>query len=113
LVTSSKTRSTDARPRPLSPPLQSRYGSWVMKIVHGWAQRQQEKKENECDQREKFSRKGKNAPLVHGLRKNPHRRANLSAGSSRAGRAAVQGICRGGVPRASAPEAFRCVVANR
>jgi hypothetical protein len=28
-------------------------------IVHGWAQRQQQKKENECDQREKFSRKEK------------------------------------------------------
>jgi hypothetical protein len=28
-------------------------------IVHGWAQRQQQKKENECAQREKVSRKGK------------------------------------------------------
>jgi hypothetical protein len=28
-------------------------------IVHGWAQRQQQKKENECAQREKVSRKEK------------------------------------------------------
>ena len=57
-------------------------------IVHGWAHRQQQKKENESDQREKFSRKKKNALLVHGLRKNPDGGANLSAGSSRASRAA-------------------------
>src|SRR5438309_9388577 len=41
----------------------------------------------------------KNALLVHGLRKNPDRGANLSAGSSRAGPAALPAIRRGRVPR--------------
>jgi hypothetical protein len=68
-------------------------------ILLGWAQRQQQKKENECDQRGQFSRKEKNALLVHGLRKNPDRGANLSAGSSRAGRAAVPAIRRSRLPR--------------
>jgi hypothetical protein len=67
-------------------------------IVQGWAQRQHEKKENECDQKGEFSRKEKNALLVHGLRKNSNRGTDLSARSSRAGRSAFQGIGRGPVP---------------
>lgn len=67
-------------------------------IVQGWAQRQHQKKENEWDQKGELSRKKQNALLVHGLRKNPNRGINLSAGSSRAGRAAVQGIGSGPVP---------------
>ena len=72
-------------------------------VLHGWARRQQQKKEEECDAKPGIHRKEKKPLLVHPTRKNRNRGAGLhprptGAGDSplfRIGGSAVSGVLEG------------------
>lgn len=59
-------------------------------VLHGWARRQQEKKEDEYNRQPGVNRKKKNVLLVHATRNRHGRRTDLQ---SRTGRAADSTFC--------------------
>jgi len=58
-------------------------------VLHSWARRQQQKKEDEFDSKPGVNRKEKKRLLVHPVRKNRSRRADLYSRTSRSGDPAV------------------------
>jgi ATP/maltotriose-dependent transcriptional regulator MalT len=58
-------------------------------VLHGWARRQQQKKEEEFDSKPGVNRKEKKRLLVHPVRENRNRGADLYPRTSRSGDPAV------------------------
>jgi len=67
-------------------------------VLHGWARRQQEKKEKEYDAKPGVNRKEKKPLLVHATGKNRNRRTALHRRSARAADATLLRIGRSGLP---------------
>jgi len=58
-------------------------------VLHGWASRQQQKKEKEFDSKPGVNRKEKKPLLVHAIWENRNKRADLYSRTSRTGNSAV------------------------
>lgn len=58
-------------------------------VLHGWASRQQQKKEKEFDSKLGVNRKEKKPLLVHAIWENRNKRADLYSSTSRTGNSAV------------------------
>ena len=67
-------------------------------VLQDWAQRQHQKKEQQYDAKAEVNRKEKNALLVHGLRKDRNRRADISVWSKRSRGTPSSRVRRGAVP---------------
>lgn len=67
-------------------------------VLHGWARRQQQKKEQEYNTKPGVHRKEKKPLLVHATGKNRNRRTDLHSRSPRAADSTVFPICGSGVP---------------
>jgi hypothetical protein len=68
-------------------------------ILHSWARRQEQKKEEGFNKKPGVNRKKKNSLLVHAVRKNRNSGADLYPGTSRFSDPAVFGLRRGRVSR--------------
>jgi hypothetical protein len=67
-------------------------------VLHGWARRQHEKKEQEYNAKPGVNRKEKKPLLVHATGENRNRRTALHRKSARAAEATLFGIGGSGVP---------------
>jgi len=67
-------------------------------VLHGWARRQQQKKEEEYNAKPGVNRKEKKALLVHATGKNRNRRTDVHARSAGAADASVLRISGSGMP---------------
>ena len=67
-------------------------------VLHGWARRQQQKKETEYNAKPGVNRKEKKTLLVHATRKNRNRRTALHPRSTGATDSPLSRICRSGMP---------------
>jgi len=67
-------------------------------VLHGWARRQQQKKEEEYNAKPGVNRKEKKALLVHATGKNRNRRTDVHARSAGAADATVLRISGSGMP---------------
>jgi hypothetical protein len=64
-------------------------------VLHGWAQRQEQKKEEKYNDKKGVNRKGKKTLLVHPIWKNRNSRTSLYPGAWQSGDSAIFGISRG------------------
>ena len=67
-------------------------------VLHSWARRQQQKKEEEYDTKPGVNRKEKKALLVHATGENRNRRTDLHPRSAEAADSTLFRICGSGVP---------------
>jgi hypothetical protein len=67
-------------------------------VLHSWAQRQEQKKEEKYSNKRGVNRKGKKTLLVHPIWKNRNSRTSLYPRTRWSGDSTVFGISRGGLP---------------